>query len=346
MRRAVAGGACWPTLRRVKLLVCGGAGFIGSAFVHQRRAAGDAVRVLDALTYAGRRENVEGTGAELVIGRIEDPAAVEQAMAGVDAVVNFAAETHVDRSILDPAAFVTTNALGTHVLLEQARARGIRMLQVSTDEVYGSIDDGLFTEESPLEPSSPYSASKAGADLMVLACHHTYGQDVVIARGSNCYGPRQFPEKLIPVMTLNALHGGPLPVYGDGQQVRTWLHVDDFARGIHVALTEGSAGEAYNVGGAKEKVNADVVAEIVRLTGASAEQVVHVTDRLGHDRRYALASDKLAALGWAPRVDVDDGGLESVVHWYRDHPHWWKPLTGTDDYRAYYRRVYDRDPDF
>jgi dTDP-glucose 4,6-dehydratase len=331
----------------VKLLVCGGAGFIGSAFVHQRVAAGDDVRVLDALTYAGRRENVEGLDVELLVGRIEDPGSVEQAAAGVDAIVNFAAETHVDRSILDAQAFVRTNALGTYTLIEEARRRDVRYVQVSTDEVYGSIDEGAFTETHPLEPSSPYSASKAGADLMVLAAHHTYGQDVVIARGSNCYGPRQFPEKLIPVMVLNAIHGGPLPIYGDGQQVRTWLHVDDFASGIHAALAHGVSGEAYNVGGAKEKVNLDVVQRIIALTGASAEQIKHVEDRLGHDFRYALDSTKLGELaGWQPRVDFDEGGLESTVHWYRDHPHWWKPLVETDEYKTYYRRIYDRDPDF
>lgn len=331
----------------MKLLVCGGAGFIGSAFVHQRVAAGDDVRVLDALTYAGRRENVEGLDVELLVGRVEDPGSVEQAAAGVDAIVNFAAETHVDRSILDAQAFVRTNALGTYTLIEEARRRDVRYVQVSTDEVYGSIDEGAFTETHPLEPSSPYSASKAGADLMVLAAHHTYGQDVVIARGSNCYGPRQFPEKLIPVMVLNAIHGGPLPIYGDGQQVRTWLHVDDFASGIHAALAHGVSGEAYNVGGPKEKVNLDVVQRIIALTGASEEQIKHVEDRLGHDFRYALDSTKLGELaGWQPRVDFDEGGLESTVHWYRDHPHWWKPLVETDEYKTYYRRVYDRDPDF
>ncbi len=331
----------------MKLLVCGGAGFIGSAFVHQRVAAGDEVVVLDALTYAGRRENVEGLGVELIVGRIEDAGAVEQAAAGVDAIVNFAAETHVDRSILDAQAFVLTTALGTYTLVEEARRRGIRFVQVSTDEVYGSIEDGAFTEEHPLEPSSPYSASKAGADLMVLAAHHTYDQDVVIARGSNCYGPRQFPEKLIPVMSLNGMHGGPLPIYGDGQQVRTWLHVDDFASGIHAVLTRGEAGQAYNVGGAKEKVNVDVVSEIIRLTGASDDQIAHVEDRLGHDFRYALDSSKLQAISdWKPRVDIDEGGLESTVHWYRDHPQWWKPLVATDEYRAYYRRVYGQDPRF
>ncbi|MGX6447530.1 dTDP-glucose 4,6-dehydratase [Patulibacter sp. S7RM1-6] len=331
----------------MKLLVCGGAGFIGSAFVRQRVAAGDEVRVFDALTYAGRRENVEDLGVDLVVGRIEDPDAVELAAQGVDAIVNFAAETHVDRSILDAQAFVRTNALGTFTLVEEARRRGVRYVQVSTDEVYGSIVDGAFTEEHPLEPSSPYSASKAGADLMVLATHHTYGQDVVIARGSNCYGPRQFPEKLIPVMTLNALHGGPLPVYGAGDQVRTWLHVDDFASGIHAALTHGEAGQAYNVGGAKEKVNIDVVRRIVALTGASEDQIKHVEDRLGHDFRYALDSSKLEALaGWKPRVDFDEGGLESTVHWYRDHEWWWKPLVETDEYKAYYRRVYGQDHAF
>ena len=217
----------------MKLLVCGGAGFIGSAFVRVRtREHGDDVVVLDKLTYAGRRENLRDVAHRFVHGAIEDPDAVAEAIDGADAVVNFAAETHVDRSIAEPDAFVQTNARGTYTLLEAARRHGVRYVQVSTDEVYGSTDEGSFTEESPLRPSSPYSATKAGADLLVSAYVDTYGVEATICRGSNSYGPRQHPEKLIPLMVLNALHGDPLPVYGDGLNVRNWLYVEDFARGI------------------------------------------------------------------------------------------------------------------
>ena len=233
----------------MKLLVCGGAGFIGSNFVRLRvRDHGDEVVVLDKLTYAGRKENLHDTLEQVrfVHGAIEDPDAVAEAIEGVDAVVNFAAETHVDRSISDPDAFLRTNAIGTYVLLEAARTAGVRFLQVSTDEVYGSIEEGSFTEESPLQPSSPYSATKTGADLLVLSYFHTYGLETLICRGSNNYGPYQYPEKLIPLMVLNALHGDKLPVYGDGMQVRNWLYVEDFGRGIGHALAHGAPGEVYN----------------------------------------------------------------------------------------------------
>ena len=244
----------------MKLLVCGGAGFIGSNFVRlRRREHGDEVIVLDKLTYAGRRENLDGLDVELVHGAIEDPEAVARAAEGADAIVNFAAETHVDRSIAEPDAFVRTHALGTYVLLEAARAAGVRYLQVSTDEVYGSIEEGSFTERSPLAPSSPYSATKAGADLLVASYVHTFGTQAVICRGSNNYGPYQYPEKLIPLMILNALHGDPLPVYGDGMQVRNWIYVEDFARAIGHVLEHGVPGEAYNVGGPDECPNMEVV---------------------------------------------------------------------------------------
>src|SRR5215212_9183866 len=283
----------------MRLLVCGGAGFIGSNFVRLRRAdQGDQITLLDKLTYAGRRENLEGLDVRLVVGGIEDAAAVADAIEGCDAVVNFAAETHVDRSITEPDAFVTTHALGTYTLLEAARERGLRYVQVSTDEVYGSIAEGSFTEDSPLAPSSPYSASKAGADLLVSSYAHTYGLEAVICRGSNAYGPYQYPEKLIPLMVLNALHGDKLPVYGDGMQVRNWLFVEDFARGIGCALDHGRPGEAYNVGGPDECPNIEVVRRIVALTGADEALVEHVPDRPGHDRRYSLSSAKIRALGW------------------------------------------------
>src|SRR5205823_12113703 len=249
----------------MRLLVCGGAGFIGSTFVRLRlREHGDEVTVLDKLTYAGRRENLHDVSDQIrfIHGAIEDPVAVADAVAGCDAVVNFAAETHVDRSISGPEAFIITNMQGTHVLLEAARERGLRYLQVSTDEVYGSIEAGSFTEDSPLAPSSPYSATKTGADLLVSSYFHTYGLETVICRGSNNYGPRQYPEKLIPLMILNALAGDSLPVYGDGRNVRNWLYVEDFARGIGQVLEHGAPGEAYNCGGPEECDNLTVVRRI------------------------------------------------------------------------------------
>ncbi|HEY0361546.1 MAG TPA: NAD-dependent epimerase/dehydratase family protein, partial [Solirubrobacteraceae bacterium] len=237
----------------MRLLVCGGAGFIGSNFVRVRvRDHGDEVVVLDKLTYAGRRENLQDVEHEFVHGAIEDPRAVAEAMADADALVNFAAETHVDRSIAAPDAFVETQMEGTYVLLEAARERDVRYVQVSTDEVYGSIETGSFTESSPLMPSSPYSATKAGADLLVWSYFHTFGLPTVICRGSNNYGPYQYPEKLIPLMILNALHGDRLPVYGDGMQVRNWIYVEDFARAIGHVLEHGEPGNVYNAGGPDE----------------------------------------------------------------------------------------------
>jgi dTDP-glucose 4,6-dehydratase len=325
----------------VKLLVAGGAGFIGSNFVRIRVAEhGDEVVVLDKLTYAGRRENLAEVEHAFVHGGIEDAGKVAEAMEGVDAVVNFAAETHVDRSIAEPDAFVTTHALGTYVLLEAARERGLRYVQVSTDEVYGSIDVGTFTEESPLAPSSPYSATKAGADLLVSSYFHTFGLEALICRGSNNYGPYQYPEKLIPLMILNAFHGDPLPVYGDGMQVRNWIHVTDFARGIGHVLEHGSPGEVYNVGGPDETANLEVVQRIISFTGAEPDLIEHVTDRPGHDRRYSLSSDKVRTLGWAPRVRFTDG-LADTVAWYRENEAWWAPIR-SGEYRAYYERQYGR----
>ncbi len=323
----------------MKLLVCGGAGFIGSAFTRVRlEDHGDEITVLDKLTYAGRRENLAGLDINFVHAGIEDAEAVANAIADVDAVVNFAAETHVDRSISEPDAFVTTHAVGTWVLLEAARAAGVRYLQVSTDEVYGSIEEGSFTESSPLAPSSPYSATKAGADLLVASYFHTYGLQTVICRGSNNYGPRQYPEKLIPLMVLNALHGDPLPVYGDGMQVRNWLYVEDFARGIGHVLEHGAPGEAYNVGGPDECPNLEVVQRIISLTGADESLLTYVKDRPGHDRRYSLGSEKVRELGWEPRVHFAEG-LEQTVAWYQDNRAWWEPIR-SGDYRAYYERQY------
>lgn len=327
----------------MKLLVCGGAGFIGSNFVRIRvKEHGDEVVVLDKLTYAGRKENLHDVidDVRFVHGAIEDPAAVADAIEGVDAVVNFAAETHVDRSIAEPDAFVVTNGQGTYVLLEAARKAGVRYLQVSTDEVYGSIEQGSFTEQSPLQPSSPYSATKTGADLLVLSYFHTYGLETLICRGSNNYGPYQYPEKLIPLMVLNALHGDKLPVYGDGMQVRNWLYVTDFGHGIGHALEQGRAGEVYNVGGPDECPNIEVVKRIVEATGNDESLIDYVTDRPGHDRRYSLASEKLRALGWEAQVHFDEG-LRRTVDWYRENTWWWEPIR-SGDYREYYERQYGR----
>jgi dTDP-glucose 4,6-dehydratase len=328
----------------VKLLVTGAAGFIGSTYV--RTVLGerdDEVVVLDKLTYAGRRENLQDVEdrIEFVEGGIEDRELVSELMDGVDAVVNLPAESHVDRSIADQDVFARTHVIGTSVLLDAARENGVgRYLQVSTDEVYGSIEKGTFTEESPLNPSSPYSATKAAGDLLVAAHVHTYGIEAVICRGSNNYGPRQYPEKLIPLCVLNALTGDRLPVYGDGRQVRNWLFVEDFARAIDTVLLNGAPGEAYNVGGPDEEENIEVVGRILELTGRDESLIEFVTDRPGHDRRYSLSSAKVRELGWEPLTVFADG-LPRTVDWYRDNEWWWAPIR-SGEYREYYERHYGR----
>jgi dTDP-glucose 4,6-dehydratase len=329
----------------MKVLVTGGAGFIGSNFARHLLGAHaeDSVVVLDKLTYAGRVETIQdlidGGRLEFAQGDISDPDAVRGALEGCDAVVNFAAESHVDRSIEEPGHFIQTDVYGTYVLLEESRRAGIgRYLQVSTDEVYGSIDEGSFTEQSPLDPSSPYSASKSGGDLVVSAYHHTYGMDAVVCRASNNYGAYQYPEKLIPLCILNALHGDPLPVYGDGMQVRNWLHVTDHARALDLVLREGKAGEVYNIGGPDELPNLDVVRRILELTGRNESLIQYVTDRLGHDRRYSLGSEKVRALGWEAKTRFGEGLAETVA-WYRDNAWWWEPIR-SGDYREYYQRQY------
>jgi dTDP-glucose 4,6-dehydratase len=330
----------------MRLLVTGAAGFIGSTYVRTVLDAGpaDAIVMLDKLTYAGRRENLDGVDprrVSFIEGAIEDRAVVREAMEGCEAVVNFAAESHVDRSIADQDVFARTHVIGTSVLLDTARELGVsRYLQVSTDEVYGSIEAGSFTEDSPLNPSSPYSATKAAGDLLVSAHVHTYGLEAVICRGSNNYGPRQYPEKLIPLCILNALADDALPVYGDGRQVRNWLYVEDFARAIDRVLREGRPGEVYNVGGPDEVENLAVVHRILELTGRDGSLVQHVTDRPGHDRRYSLSSAKVRALGWEPGTRFDEG-LVRTVDWYRDNPGWWEPIR-SGEYRAYYERQYGR----
>ena len=327
----------------MKLLVAGGAGFIGSNYVRRRVEAhpDDSVKVLDKLTYAGRRENLEGLDrVELVEGDICDRELARGALEGCDAIVNFAAESHVDRSIHSPGEFIETDVFGTFVLLEAARDAGVRHLQISTDEVYGSIDEGSFTETSPLAPSSPYSASKAGGDLIVSAFKHTYEAESLIIRASNNFGPRQHPEKLIPLTILNCLAGDPVPVYGDGAQVRNWLFVEDFASAIDIVLERGEPGQAYNVGGPDELPNIDVVKRVLELTGRDESLIEYVKDRPGHDRRYSLASTKLEGLGWKAEVSFDEG-IERTVAWYRDNEEWWGPLR-SGDYREYYERQYGR----
>jgi len=327
----------------MKLLVSGGAGFIGSTYVrcHLEQNPEDEIVVLDKLTYAGRVENLESADSgrwSLVEADIADADAVKGAIEGCDAVVNFAAESHVDRSIEDPGAFIQTDVFGTYVLLEAARDAGIRHLQISTDEVYGSIDEGTFTEASPLDPSSPYSASKAGGDLIVSAFHHTYGADALITRASNNFGPFQHPEKLIPLVILNALAGDPIPVYGDGMQVRNWLFAEDFAAAIDVVLESGEAGQVYNVGGPEEKPNIDVVKRILELCGRDESLITYVTDRLGHDRRYSLSAERTEGLGWKAAVGFDEG-IERTVNWYRDNEAWWGPIR-SGEYQAYYEKQY------
>jgi len=324
----------------MRILVAGGAGFIGSQFARRLVAGGDAVVVLDKLTYAGNRANLEGVEHEFHEGDIADADAVARAAEGCEAIVNFAAETHVDRSILGPAEFILTDVLGTQVLLDHCRHRGIRLLQVSTDEVYGDIALGApaCTEDALLRPSSPYSASKAGGDLQVLAYVRTYGVDALVTRGANTYGPRQYPEKFLPLFITNAFDRQPLPVYGDGRQRREWLHVEDHCAAIELVLRNGVGGEVYNVGG-QERENLDVVRRILDLTGASPDLVRHVDDRPGHDRRYSVDSTKVRRLGWSPRFSFDAGGLDETVAWYRDHRDWWEPIK-SGEYRAYYAQQY------
>ena len=285
----------------MRVLVTGGCGFIGSHFVKRLVAHDDQVVVLDKLTYAGNPANLEGVGCELIRGDIADGEAVARAGEGCEAVVNFAAETHVDRSILGAAEFIETDVYGAYVLLEWARTRGARLVHVSTDEVYGDVPHGSSSVESdPLRPSSPYAASKAGGDLQVLAHVRTFEVDAVITRGSNTYGPNQYPEKMIPLFATNALDGEPLPVYGDGRQARDWLHVEDHCAAIELVLGRGGRGEVYNVGGSCERENLEVARRILELAGGSEELLRHVDDRPGHDRRYSLDSAKLHALGWRP----------------------------------------------
>jgi dTDP-glucose 4,6-dehydratase len=314
-----------------RILVTGGAGFIGSNFTkHVLATSDDQVTILDALTYAGNRANLADLDADprlrFVHGDICDRELVASVMPGHDAVVHFAAESHVDRSIVAPDAFVRTNCDGTNVLCDVAgRSEIQKFVHVSTDEVYGSIDTGSFTESSPLAPSSPYSASKAGSDLIALAHHRTHGLPVVITRSSNNYGPYQYPEKLIPLFVTNLLEGRTVPVYGDGLNVRDWCHVEDNCAAIDLVLRQGATGEIYNIGAGHETTNLDLTHLVLAAMGKGPEAIEFVDDRLGHDRRYSLDATRVRTLGWSPRRSLEEG-IVQTVDWYRSHPEWWQPL--------------------
>jgi len=333
----------------MNILITGGCGFIGSNLVRHLRAERPDWTVvnLDLLTYAGNLENLADLEADrqhvFVRGAIEDRGLVESLLEQhrIDGVLHLAAESHVDRSILGPELFVRTNVLGTQILLEACHRKKIsRFVMVSTDEVYGSLGPtGAFTETSPLQPSSPYSASKAAADLLALAFHHTFKLDVVVTRCSNNFGPYQFPEKLIPLMVVNALHDEALPVYGDGGNVRDWLHVEDHCRALLAVLERGRAGEVYNIGGGVEQTNLDLVKMLLGTLGKPESLIRFVQDRPGHDRRYAIDPGKIRReLGWMPQRTFEQG-LEATVRWYVDHPEWWKHVK-SGAYRQYYETQY------
>jgi dTDP-glucose 4,6-dehydratase len=330
------------------ILVTGGAGFIGANYVHQRvRNGSDRVVVLDALTYAGNLESLKSIEKQdrfrFVRGDITDAESVDAIFAEEkpEFVVHFAAESHVDRSILGPRVFTTTNVLGTQVLLDASRKSKVaRFVMVSTDEVYGSLGaEGYFTETSPLNPSSPYSASKAAADLVALAYRHTFGLDVVVTRCSNNYGPYQFPEKLIPLMIINADSNQPLPVYGDGMQIRDWLHVEDHCSAIEAVRTRGKSGEVYNIGCKNERPNIEIVKRILAHLGKPETLIRHVQDRPGHDRRYAIDPAKMnAELGWRPQIRFEDG-LPQTIDWYLANRDWWQRIR-SGAYLDYYAKQY------
>lgn len=332
----------------MKVLVTGGAGFIGANYVLRRlRTTDDQVTVVDALTYAGNLESLQSVEKNPALkfhrADITDADAIDAIFeeAKPDAVVHFAAESHVDRSILGPRVFTSTNVLGTQVLLDASKKQGVqRFVMVSTDEVYGSLGKtGLFTETSPLKPSSPYSASKAAADLVALSYHHTFGMDVVVTRCSNNYGPLQFPEKLIPLMIINALEDKPLPVYGDGMQVRDWIHVEDHCAAIDAVFAKGTAGEVYNIGSQNERPNIEIVKRILAHLGKPESLIRHVEDRLGHDRRYAIDPTKTeGALGWVPEKKFEDA-LPATIDWYLANRDWWERVR-SGAYREYFEANY------
>jgi dTDP-glucose 4,6-dehydratase len=331
----------------MRILVTGGAGFIGSHFLRLllKRDTANLVVNLDALRYSGNLDNLRDVASNpryrFVHGDICDAKTVEGLITEhhIDTIANFAAETHVDRSILEPAGFVRTDVIGTAVLLEAARTAGVRrFLQVSTDEVYGDVSTGRSKESDPLAPRSPYAASKAAADLLVQSYFTTYGAQVLITRGSNTFGPNQYPEKFIPLFVTNALEDQALPLYGDGLQQRDWIHVEDHCTGIAEVLERGTPGEIYNIGGGCERRNKEVAQAILNILGKPGALIRHVTDRLGHDRRYALDCEKIRKLGWEPQATFEDA-LKSTVLWYQDNPQWWGKIK-SGEFREYYERLY------
>jgi dTDP-glucose 4,6-dehydratase len=329
-----------------RLLVTGGAGFIGSAFVrnHLRDYPDDTIVVLDKLTYAGNLANLAPVAAHpryrFVHGDIADAALVRELVQPGDIIVNFAAETHVDRSILDPGSFIETDVKGTYVLLEAARQAGAALFcQISTDEVYGDVPEGASRETDPLAPRSPYAASKASAELLVRAYHITYGLPTVVTRASNNFGPYQFPEKFLPVVIASALDDRPIPLYGDGRQRRDWLYVDDHCAALELVLERGERGTAYNIGGGNERENRVLAEQVLDLLGKPHSLIQSVPDRPGHDRRYAVDSSRIHALGWRPAHPFD-AALEATVRWYVEHQDWWRPLLQRQ--REYFRRNYEQ----
>ncbi len=328
-----------------RLLVTGGAGFIGSAFVRRmlERNSDLSITVLDKLTYAGNLANLapieDDPRYRFVLGDIADAEVVDSLAAEADAIVSFAAESHVDRSIEEPDAFIRTDVYGTFVLLEAARRHGHgRYLQISTDEVYGHVPEGSSLEEDSLKPRSPYSASKAGGDLLVGAYHATYGLPTLLTRASNNFGPYHYPEKVIPLFITNAIDDEPLPLYGDGLQIRDWLYVDDHVDALEAVLAHGEPGDTYNIGGGNELTNLELTRTILERMDKPMSLVRSVPDRAGHDRRYSVDCSKLCSLGWSPAHTFDEG-LDATIRWYLDHADWWRPLK-SGEYLEYYRRQY------
>lgn len=327
------------------VVVTGGAGFIGSNFARLLLERGyERVRVLDKLTYAGNTANLadlEGrAGFSFVRGDICDLDTVLAAADGYDAIVNFAAETHVDRSLLNPGEFIQTDVYGVYILLEAVRSIGTkRFIHVSTDEVYGHVPEGYSTERDPIAPRNPYSASKAGGEMMVLSYIESFGVPAIISRGSNTYGPYQYPEKVLPISITNILDHRPMQIYGDGQQIRDWLHTVDHAAGIELLLRDGVPGEVYNIGGGNERRNLQIAEIILDELDAPRDLLHHVTDRTGHDRRYALDTAKIRALGWKPEIEFEEG-IRRTVRWYAENRRWWEPIRNSDDFQEYFQRNY------
>lgn len=332
----------------MKFLITGGAGFIGSNFIHQLLGSSEFSEKLqlvnlDKLTYAGNSANLKDIEDDpryrFIKGDICDAGAVQEAMAGCEVVVNFAAESHVDRSIEDPTAFLRTDIFGVQVLLEEARRVGVkRFIQISTDEVYGSIMEGTFKETDLLNPSSPYSASKAGGELLARAYWTTYGTPVIVTRAANNIGPYQYPEKVVPLFVTNALEDKELPLYGDGLQVRDYMHVYDHCRALALLIDKGEPGEIYNIGAGNELRNVDMTKLILQEVGKPESLIKHVADRPGHDRRYAVDTSKLRGLGWRPEYDAEQA-LRDTIHWYMENRNWWAPIK-SGEFRKYYERMY------